>query len=179
MNEPKLHGLVAEFETDREVVTAARKAYALGYRDMDAYTPYPVEDLAEALGMRKNRVSLITLCCALTGSLTGYGMQYLSAVWDYPINVGGRPFHSWPAFIPITFELTVLFGAIGGVIGMLALNGLPRPHHPIFDTPYFEEHSASHFYLCLEAGDLLFDRERTKKALLEWNPANVWEVPAS
>ncbi|HVV74355.1 MAG TPA: DUF3341 domain-containing protein, partial [Verrucomicrobiae bacterium] len=91
MNEPKLHGLVAEFETDREVVTAARKAYALGYRDMDAYTPYPVEDLAEALGMRKNRVSLITLCCALTGSLTGYGMQYISAVWDYPINVGGRP----------------------------------------------------------------------------------------
>ncbi len=146
---------------------------------MDAYTPYPVEGLAEALGMKRNRVSLITLICALSGSTAGYLMQYYSAVWDYPINVGGRPLHSWPSFIPITFELTVLFGAIGGVIGMFALNGLPRPHHPIFDTPHFEERNASRFYLCIESTDPLFDTEKTKVALLETHPANVWEVPAS
>ncbi len=179
MSEPKLHGLVAEFESETEVLAAARKAHTLGYRAMDAYTPYPVEELAEALGMKKNRVSLITLCCALTGSITGYTLQYVSAVWDYPINIGGRPLHSWPSFIPITFELTVLFGAIGGVIGMLALNGLPRLHHPIFDTPHFEQRSASRFYLCLQADDPLFEKEKTRTALQEMHPADVWEVPAS
>lgn len=179
MSETKLHGLVAEFQSAPEILSAARRAHQLGYRAMDAYTPYPVEDLAEALGMKKNRVSLITLICALSGSVTGYGMQYASAVWDYPINVGGRPLHSWPAFIPITFELTVLFGAIGGVLGMLWLNGLPRPHHAIFSTPFFEERSASHFYLCLEARDPLFEIEKARVQLQEMHPAHVWEVPAT
>jgi Protein of unknown function (DUF3341) len=176
MNESTLHGLVAEFESAPPVLAAAKAAYAAGYRSMDAYTPYPVEDLAEALGVKKSRVSLITLICALCGSTTGYLMQYFSATSDYPINVGGRPLHSWPAFIPITFELTVLFGAIGGVIGMLALNGLPRPHHPIFETPHFEQRNASRFYLCIEASDPLFDQHKTKAWLETLQPAAVWEV---
>jgi hypothetical protein len=179
MNQQALYGLTAEFERASEVLAAARRAYASGYRRMDAYTPYAVEGLAEALGMKRNRVSLITLICALTGSVSGYFMQYYSAVWDWPINVGGRPLHSWPSFVPITFELTVLFGAIGGVIGMLALNRLPQPHHPIFDTPHFEERNASHFYLCIESADPQFDAEKIRSLLLEMQPANVWEVPAS
>jgi hypothetical protein len=177
MNASTLYGLAAEFETAPEVLAAAHRAYAAGYRNMDAYTPFGVEGLAEALGMKKNRVSLITLICALTGSFTGYFMQYYSAVWDFPLNIGGRPLHSWPSFIPITFELTVLFGAIGGVIGMLVLNRLPQPHHPIFETPHFEERNASRFYLCIEACDPLFDLGKTRALLLEMHPANVWEVP--
>jgi hypothetical protein len=121
---------------------------------------------------------LITLLCALTGGLTGYGMQFYTATIHYPLNVGGRPPHSWPSFVPITFELAVLFAALGTVIGMLLLNGLPRPHHPIFETPFFEERNQSHFYLCVEACDPLFDLEGTRSFLLKQNPANVWEVPA-
>jgi len=177
MKREGIFGVAAEFESAPEVVAAAHKAFAAGYREMDAYTPFPVEDLAEALGVRVNRVPLITLICALTGSLTGYLLQYYSAVWDYPINVGGRPVHSWPSFIPITFELTVLFGAIGGVIGMFAMNGLPRPNHPIFDTPHFAERNASRFYLCVEASDPKFDLQQTRVDLEAMSPANVWEVP--
>ena len=179
MNQEALYGLAAEFESAPEVLAAAHQAYAAGYRRMDAYTPFSVEGLPEALGMKKNRVSLITLVCALTGSVTGYSMQYFASVWDWPQNIGGRPFHSWPSFIPITFELTVLFGAIGGVIGMLFLNKLPQPHHPIFDTPHFEERNTSRFYLCTEARDPIFETEKTKALLLGMHPANVWEVPAS
>ncbi|MDB6137924.1 MAG: quinol:cytochrome c oxidoreductase rane protein [Verrucomicrobiaceae bacterium] len=179
MNNGPLHGLVAEFEEAPQVVAAARQAHALGYRAMDAYTPFAVEGLAEALQAETKRVALVTLICALTGSITGYGMQYYSAVMDYPLNVGGRPLHSWPMFVPITFELTVLFGAIGGVLGMLIMNGLPHPHHPIFDTPFFEQRCASRFYLCLEATDPLFEEEKTRTQLLAMQPAQVWEVPAS
>lgn len=179
MKREGLFGIAAEFESAPEVLTAARRAYAAGYRDMDAYTPFPVEDLPEALGVRVNRVALITLICALTGGATGYLMQYYSAVWDYSINVGGRPLHSWPSFIPITFELTVLFGSIGGLIGMFALNRLPRLNHPIFETPHFEQRNASRFYLCVEATDPKFDAQRTRADLEALNPAQVWEVPWS
>jgi hypothetical protein len=173
----KLHGLIAEFDEPSKVLAAARAAYESGFRKMDAYTPFPVEDLAETLGMKKTGVPLIALICGILGGATGYGMQFFSATIHYPLNVGGRPLHSWPAFVPITFELTVLFGAVGAVLGMLALNGLPRLNHPIFDTPFFAERNQSHFYLCIESGDSRFDEDTTAKFLRSLTPLNVWEAP--
>ncbi|TCO87229.1 quinol:cytochrome c oxidoreductase membrane protein [Chthoniobacter flavus] len=178
MKENGIYGLIAEFEEPDQVLAAARQARAAGYRRVEAYTPYLVEDLAEELGMHNTGVPLICLLCGITGGLGGYGMEYFAAAIHYPINVGGRPLHSWPAFIPITFELTVLFAALGTVIGMLILNGLPRPHHPVFETPFFEQRNQSHFYLCIEAKDPLFDRTITQEFLLKQKPAHVWEVPA-
>jgi hypothetical protein len=178
MKDDSIYGLIAEFDEPEQVLEATRHAFAQGYRRIDAYTPFLVEGLAEALGMHNTGVPLITLLCGITGGVTGYGMEYFAAAIHYPINVGGRPLHSWPAFVPITFELTVLFAALGTVIGMLLLNGLPRPHHPVFETPFFEERNQSHFYLCIEAKDPLFDRSGTQDFLLKQNPANVWEVPA-
>ena len=177
MKAPRLHGLVAEFDESAKVLAAARAAYEKGYRNMDAFTPYNVEALAEALGMKRNGVPLITLICGITGGLTGYGMQFFAATIHYPLNVGGRPLHSWPAFVPITFELTILFAALGGVIGMLALNRLPRLNHPIFETPFFTERNESHFYLCIESSDRRFDLEDTGAFLRSLAPLKVWEVP--
>ena len=177
MKRDELHGIVAEFSEPRALLVAARAAYAKGYRRMDAYTPYPVDDLAESLGMRRTGVPLITLLCGIAGGLGGYGMQAYSAIIDYPLNVGGRPLHSWPAFVPVTFELTVLCAALGAVLGMLVLNGLPRPNHPIFDTPFFAERSQSRFYLCIEARDREFDADETAEFLLSQQPAHIWEVP--
>jgi hypothetical protein len=174
-----LHGLVAEYETPEELLAGAQKAHASGYRRMDAYTPFAVEGLEECLEAHGRRVSLITLLCGITGGLTGYGMQAFAAMFDYPLNVGGRPLHSWPAFIPITFELTILFAAVGGAIGMFILNGLPCPHHPIFDTPHFEERNEARFYLCIETKDPLFDAGRTREFLDSTHPAHIWEVPLS
>jgi hypothetical protein len=175
---PKLHGLVAEFADARALVGAANAAYLRGFRKMDAYAPCPVEGLAEAVGMRFNGVPLICLGGGLTGAAVAYGMQAYSAIWDYPLNVGGRPFHSWPAFIPITFELTVLFAALAAAIGMLALNRLPRPHHPIFNTPHFAERSSSRFYLCLEARDPVFEVGDARALLEAQKPLHIWEVAA-
>jgi hypothetical protein len=174
----KVYGLIAEFDEPAEVLAAARQAFATGYRRLDAYTPFHVDGLAEALGMRNTGVPTITLLCGITGGLTGYGMQWFTATIHYPLNVGGRPLHSWPAFVPITFELTILFAALGTVIGMLLLNGLPRPHHPVFETPFFEQRNQSRFYLCIEASDPMFDRERVREFLQKQKPANVWEVPS-
>ncbi len=178
MKEVGLYGLIAEFEEPAQVLAATKQVMAAGYRRVDAYTPFLVEGLAESLGMHNTGVPLICLLCGITGGLTGYGMQYFAAVIHYPINVGGRPLHSWPAFVPITFELTVLFAALGTVIGMLLLNRLPRHHHPVFETPFFEQRNQSHFYLCIEAKDPLFDRAGTEALLLKQKPAHVWEVPA-
>jgi hypothetical protein len=178
MNSAELHGLIAEFDEPQALLNAARQAYAAGYRRLDAYTPFHVDGVVEAIGMHNTGVPIITLLCGIAGGLTGYGMQYFAAAIHYPLNIGGRPLHSWPSFIPITFELTVLFAALGTVIGMLMLNGLPRPHHPVFETPFFEERNQSHFYLCIEARDPLFDRSETQQFLLTQKPANIWEVPA-
>src|SRR5205823_1621566 len=132
------HGIVGEFGNPEALLRAAREAFARGYRRMDAYSPFPVEGLSDAIGFRKNRVALCCLLGGLTGGIGGYFMQWFAMAVDYPLDVGGRPFHSAPAFIPITFELTVLCGALATIIGMLALNGLPRPHHPIFAARNFE-----------------------------------------
>jgi hypothetical protein len=156
-----LYGVLAEFGTPKTLLVAAQMAYAEGYRKMDAYSPYPIDGLAEAIGFEKTRVPLVVLIGGIIGGGTAYGMQYYSAVWDYPLNVGGRPLHSWPAFIPITFELTILFAAFAAVFGMLLMNGLPKPYHPVFNVPEFKLASQTRFFLCLKASD---DRFRAAEA---------------
>ncbi len=162
---PPIYGLMAEFEEPEQLLAAARKAYAEGYRKMDAYSPFPIEGLAEAIGFHKNTVAPIVLIGAIVGGLTGFFLQYYIAVINYPLNIGGRPLNSWPAFIPITFELTILFGAISAVLGMLALNGLPMPYHPVFNVPGFALATRNRFFLCLESADPKFDREKTREFL--------------
>jgi hypothetical protein len=173
-----MYGLMAEFESPEQVLEAARGAYEQGYRMMEAYTPFPVEGLAEALGFRRTRIPEVVLIGGLIGGLGGYFMQWYSAVVDYPINVGGRPMHSWPSFIPITFELAVLGGAFAAVLGMLALNGLPRPHHPVFNVPKFALASHDRFFLSIQARDPLFDPEATRRTLEKFNPKMVTVVPS-
>jgi hypothetical protein len=174
-----LHGLVAEFSTAETLLEATREAWRLGYRKMDAYTPYLVDGLAEALGVTTTGVPLLTLLGGIIGGATGLGMQVYSAAYDYPLNIGGRPLHSWPAFVPIAFELTILGACLAALFGMLALNRLPRPHHPIFDTPFFAERNGSNFYLCIEATDPLFDSKQTAAFLRTQWSQHVWEVPES
>lgn len=175
MNE-NLHGIMAEFAQPAQLLAATRAAYGVGYRKMDAYTPYAVEGLVEALGFTKTRIPLIVLLGGIAGALTAYLMQWYSAVVDYPLNVGGRPLHSWPAFIPITFELTVLFAAIAGVLGMLWLNGLPKLYHPVFNAPQFKLASQTRFFLCIEARDAVFHPEEVARFLQEQKPLSVSAV---
>lgn len=176
--ERALHGLTGSFATGEELVEATRRAYEAGYRRMDAYSPIPVDGLAEAMGRRGTAMPLIVLGGGVAGGVTGWFMQWFSAVYDYPFNVGGRPFNSWPMFIPIIFELTVLFAAISGVLGMLLLNGLPRLHHPIFGAAGIERATLDRFYLCLEAADPRWDRAGTRQFLETYLGAqNVVEVP--
>ncbi|HET8562559.1 MAG TPA: DUF3341 domain-containing protein [Candidatus Binatia bacterium] len=173
---PPIYGLMAEFENPQDLVAAARQARAAGYRKMDAYTPFPVEGLAEALELGSTKVPLIVLIGGLLGAILGYSMQYFLMAVDYPVNVGGRPFHSWPAFIPVTFEMTVLVAGLSAVLGMLALNGLPRPYHPVFNVQRFALASRDRFFLCIEATDPQFDREETRRFLDRMAPRVVSEV---
>ena len=170
------YGMVAEFESPEQVLASAKRIRETGYRDLDAFTPFAVEGLAEAIGFERTRLPLVTLLCGILGGGLGYFMMWYTSVVSYPMNIGGRPFHSWPAFIPITFELTVLFAALGTAIGMLILNGLPRPHHPIFNTPHYAERSSSHFYLCVKSSDALYDPRATSELLRRLGAKNVWEV---
>jgi Alternative complex III, ActD subunit len=176
MNNLGLHGLVAEFATPDGLVTACRKAHDAGYRRLDAYTPYPLEEVAEAIGFEKTRVPLLTLMGGILGGLTGFGMQYWIHTQAYPLNIGGRPMNSWPAFIVITFELTILFAGITSVVGMLALNGLPRPYHPIFNHPRFSAATRDRFFLCIEAADPQFDLAETRRFLEATEASDVAEV---
>lgn len=172
---PALHGIAAEFNDPKTLLAAARELSHAGFRKIEAYTPHPVEGLAEAIGFERTAVPLITLLGAVTGAATAYGMQFYSATIDYPINVGGRPLHSWPSFIPITFELSILFAALAAVLGMLLLNGLPRLNHPIFELPGFSERCHSQYFLCIEADDPQFTQARP--FLERLNPMALWEVP--
>jgi hypothetical protein len=171
-----IHGVMAEFQTHHEILEAASRAYAEGYRRMDAYTPFPLDGLAEALGEHGTAVPFITLLGGIVGGLGGYFMQWYALVRDYPLNIGGRPLHSWPQFIPITFELTVLIASLSAVIGMLVLNGLPQPYHPVFNAPKFERASRDRFFLCIEGLDPKFDRSKTKRFLESLKPLGVTEV---
>ena len=171
-----LYGIMAEFREPEQLLDAARAAYRAGYRKMDAYSPYEVEGLSEAIGFRKTRVPLLVLLGGVSGAVTAYGMQWYSAAVDYPLNVGGRPLHSWPSFVPITFELTVLFAALAGVIGMLAMNGLPKLYHPVFNAPEFKRASQTSFFLCIEAKDHVFRADEVREFLLSLAPVQVMEV---
>jgi len=172
----ELYGLLAEFEQSEALLEAAGKAHAAGHTKMNAYTPFPLEGLSETLGQKPTRLPLIVLLGGILGGSGAYFMMYYASVISYPINVGGRPLHSWPAFIPITFELSVLGAAFAAFLGMLALNGLPHPHHPLFNVPAFNLASRDRFFLCIQARDRLFDVDRTRQ-FLEGLGARVHEVP--
>ena len=172
-----IYGLMAEFRTAEQILEATRRARQEGYRQMDAYTPYTVEGLAEELDLPRTRVPFVVLMGGLVGAGIGFFMQYWSMAVDYPLNVGGRPHNSWPVFIPVTFELTVLGAALSAVFGMLALNGLPRPHHPLFNVKRFVKHATSdRFFLCVEARDPKFSLADSSRFLHELKATHVSEV---
>jgi hypothetical protein len=173
---PPIFGLMAEFDNPEDLLVAAQRAHDEGYRRMDAYSPFPVEGLADAIGFRRSGLPLVVLIGGILGGLGGYLMQYYISVIDYPLNVGGRPLHSAPAFIPVTFELTILVAALAAVLGLLALNGLPMPYHPVFNVPRFEMASRNLFFLCIEAADPQFDRQDTRRFLESLQPLGVSEV---
>jgi hypothetical protein len=177
MKRPPIHGLMAEFDSPTQLVLATRRAHDQGYRKMDAYTPFPIEELSDAIGFRHTRLPLVVLIGGILGCLGGYALQYWVAVIEYPLNVGGRPYNSWPSFIPITFETTVLVAAVSAVLGMLALNGLPMPYHPVFNVKSFALASKDKFFLCIEATDPLYDRAATQTFLESLRPREIAEVP--
>ncbi len=170
------YGLMAEFDSPEHLLDAARRAFAAGFRRLDAYSPFPVEGLAEAIGFHRTRVPLIVLIGGILGCVGGFFLQYWAAVIDYPINIGGRPLNSWPSFIPVTFELTILIAALSAFFGVLALNRLPMPYHPVFNVERFELASRNRFFLCIEAADPKFDLEATRGFLEESGPLGVYAV---
>jgi hypothetical protein len=176
MTNPALYGLLAEFETPEEILNASRRALEAGYRAIDAYSPFPIHGLSEAVGYRRRILPTLVLIGGILGGLAGFGLQYWVSVIDMPLNIGGKPLNSWPSFIPVTFECTILGAALTAVIGMLALNGLPRPYHPLFAVERFELASQNRFFLCVEARDVKFDRSETRRFLESLNPYGVTEV---
>lgn len=174
--EPQPYGLMAEFATPAAVVEAAHRVHAAGYTKVDGYTPYPIEALAEALDQHHSKVPLLVLGGGIFGLLGGMGLQIWASTIEYPMNVGGRPFLSLPAFIVPTFEMTILFAALAAVFGMLALNGLPQPYHPVFNVPRFALASRDRYFLVIEARDPKFDLEATRRFLTDLNPSEVSEV---
>ena len=171
-----VYGLMAEFDDPTTLVAAAAEARREGYQSMDAYSPYPIEELHEALGAHHTKLPLIVLIGGLCGCIGGYALQLWASAVAYPINVGGKPYNSWPAFIPITFECTILAAALSAVLGMLALNRLPMPYHPVFNVPRFALASRNRFFLCIEARDAQFDLERTRTFLQTLQPREVSTV---
>jgi hypothetical protein len=175
-DEPKVYGLMAEFDHPEELVEAARATKAEGFTELECYTPMPVHGLTQVLGY-KNRVPLMVLLGGITGMLVGFGLCYWVSVLRYPLNIGGRPFNSWPAFIVPTFECTILFASLTAVFGMLALNGLPQPYHPVFNVDRFAEATRSRFFLLILSKDPRFDMQRTRSFLASLGPMSVDEVP--
>jgi hypothetical protein len=176
MKRAALYGLMAEFDTPTALVTAIHKARAAGYRVMDAYSPFPIEEVAEALHIHDRLLPILVFFGGLAGCIGGFALATWTSAIDYPINVGGRPFFSWPSFLPVTFETTVLVAALTTVLGLLALNGLPMPYHPVFNVPQFALATREKFFLCIEATDPQFDRQGTRRFLEQLEPQSVAEV---
>jgi len=173
---PRLYGYLAEFESPSQIVAAARRTREAGYRKIEAYTPFPLEELNHALGYHRSWVPYMVLAGGVFGALAGFGLCYWVSTTAYPMNIGGRPFNSWPAFIPVTFECTILFAALSAVFGMLAVNGLPMPYHPIFNAERFVSASRDRYYLCIEAEDPKFDPKATREFLQSLSPSEVSDV---
>ena len=173
MIKSRIYGLLAEFGAPEDLLEAARRTRQAGYIRIDAFSPFPIEGLAEAVGFRSTRLPLVVLLGGIAGAATGYGLQYWAAVLSYPIDVGSRPLNSWPAFIPVTFELTILFAAGAAVIGMLLMNGLPTPYHPVFNVKNFALASRDRFFLCVKARDPRFDLAATRQYLESLHPRTV------
>ncbi len=171
-----LHGVMAEFATPAALVSALKRVRAAGYTKLDAYTPFPIEEVIEALDPPRSKVPAIVLAGGIVGGLAGWGLQYWINVIDYPLNIGGRPFNSWVAFIPPTFETTVLFAGISALVGMLVVNGLPRPHHPVFNVPRFQFASRDRYFLVVESDDPKFDPAKVREALTAAGAEGVHEV---
>jgi hypothetical protein len=173
---PVLYGVMAEFANPSDLVAAARFTYQAGYRRINGYSPYPIEELSEAIGFTHTSLPLIVFIGGVVGGLGGFFMQYWIEVINYPINVGGKPFNSWPAFIPITFECTVLVAAFAAVLGMLMLNKLPQPYHPVFNAPNFALATRDRFFLVVEANDPQYDHDAVVALMKRLDASDVSDV---
>lgn len=171
-----LFGLLAEFDNSKALLEACKRARSEGYRDVEAYTPYPIEEVSEALGHHTSKLPLIVLIGGILGAIGGFGLQYWTSVMAYPLNIGGRPLNSWIAFVPVTFETTVLLASLAAVLGMLALNDLPKPYHPVFNTERFALASRDRYFLIIAAYDDRFDAAATEEFLKSLGPVGVYEV---
>ena len=167
------YGLMAEFGSAQALLDAAHKVHAAGYTQTDAYSPMPIHGLAEALGMHERKIAPVVLAAGIIGGSVGYGLQYWASAIEYPLNIGGRPFHSWVSFIPVTFEVTILFAAFACGLTMIALNGLPQPYHPVFNSPRFSMASQDAFFLAIESTDPRFEEAGTRAFLAGLNAREV------
>jgi len=172
----RLYGLLAEFDDATALVQATERTHEAGYRRFDAYSPFPIEELHHAMGSPHSKMPLIVLIGGIIGCVGGFYLQYWAAAIAYPVNIGGRPLNSWPAFIPVTFECTILVAALFAVLGMLAINGLPMPYHPVFNVDRFALASRSRFFLCIESRDKKFDLDDTRAFLQSLGPREVTNV---
>jgi hypothetical protein len=170
------YGLMAEFDSAQALLDAAHRVRGAGYTKADAYSPFPIHGLAEALGFRERHIAPIVFAAGLTGALVGYGLEYWTQVIDLPLNIGGRPFHSWVSFIPPAFETTILFAAFSSAISMIVLNGLPQPYHPVFNAKRFHRASQDKFFLAIEASDPKFDADATRQFLQGLQATEVVDV---
>ena len=171
-----LYGVMAEFDNPSDLVAAARRTYEAGYRRINGYSPYPIEELWEAIGFHHTRLPIIVLIGGIIGGLGGFFMQYYLSVIEYPLNVGGKPLNSWPAFIPITFEMTILCAAFAAIFGMLALNKLPQPYHPVFNAPNFALATRDHFFLVIEANDPRYRHDEVVNFMKDLGAKDVSDV---
>lgn len=176
--EQSVYGIIARFDTPTSAVRAARQTREAGYVRINAYSPYPLEELSEAIGFHKDRVSLVVLLGGLVGAAGGFALQYWTSAIDYPINIGGRPLLSLPSFVPIIFESAILLAAFGAVLGMIIMNRLPQPYHPVFNVPAFTGASQDSFFVCIKADDPKYDAAATRQFLLGLGAKEVTDVEA-
>jgi hypothetical protein len=173
---PVTYGVLAEFETGDAMAHAIEKAVSAGYTHLDGYSPYPVGEAADALKFPKSEMGPVMFIGGLTGACAGFIMQYWANTWGYSLNIGGRPYFSWPSFVPITFEMMVLTTALSGFFGLLAICGLPRYNHPLFNSKAFDRASRDRFFVCIEATDPKFNLAETRAFLNDLHPLSVEEV---